>query len=166
MRNAKKIISTWYRKAPERWKKRFHDPVPTEQKSFLTKKSSLTSIYLVDSVFHNVYIDPASCQHWKRARKFRDGSIFVLELVSAGDKKSSSGSGYFRGKFDGIAATVKSKKRSPNAPSNWKLGLLWLWRQAGTHRRRPTMPVRHAIRPMPQMICLHSALSRIAHSQV
>ena len=69
--------------------------------------------------FHNVYIDPASWQYWKRTGKFRDNSIFVLELVSVGDKKSSSGSGYFQGEFGGIAAAVKSKKRFPNAPNNW-----------------------------------------------
>ena len=69
--------------------------------------------------FHNVYIDPASWQYWKRTGKFRDNSIFVLELVSVGDKKSSSGSGYFQGEFSGIAVAVKSKKRFPNAPNNW-----------------------------------------------
>jgi hypothetical protein len=69
--------------------------------------------------FHNVYIDPASWQYWKRTGKFRDNSIFVLELVSVGDKKSSSGSGYFQGEFGGIAAAVKSKKRFPNAQNNW-----------------------------------------------
>ena len=69
--------------------------------------------------FHNVYIDPASWQYWKRTGKFRDNSIFVLELVSVGDKKSTSGSGYFQGEFGGIAAAVKSKKRFPNAPNNW-----------------------------------------------
>ncbi|MEO6563320.1 MAG: cytochrome P460 family protein [Nitrosospira sp.] len=69
--------------------------------------------------FHNVYIDPASWQYWKRTGKFRNGTVFVLEMVSVGDKKSSSGNGYFQGEFGGIAASVKDKKRFPNTPGNW-----------------------------------------------
>src|SRR6185437_12740893 len=69
--------------------------------------------------FHNVYIDPSSWAYWKRTGKFRNGTIFVLEMVSVGDKKSSSGNGYFQGEFGGIAASVKDKKRFPNTPGNW-----------------------------------------------
>lgn len=69
--------------------------------------------------FHNVYIDPASWAHWKKTGQFREGTIFVLEMVSVGDKKSSSGNGYFQGEFGGIAAAVKSKRRFPNTPNNW-----------------------------------------------
>ncbi|WP_052493891.1 cytochrome P460 family protein [Nitrosospira sp. NpAV] len=69
--------------------------------------------------FHNVYIDPASWRYWKRTGKFRDGTIFVLEMVSVGDKKSSSGNGYFQGEFSGVAAAVKSKKRFKDKINNW-----------------------------------------------
>lgn len=69
--------------------------------------------------FHNVYIDPASWGYWKRTGKFREGTIFVLEMVSVGSKKAPSGNGYFQGEYDGIAAAVKSKKRFPNKPNNW-----------------------------------------------
>jgi hypothetical protein len=69
--------------------------------------------------FHNVYIDPASWRYWKRTGKFRDGTIFVLEMVSVGDKKSSSGNGYFQGEFGGIAAAVKNKKRFKGKVNNW-----------------------------------------------
>ena len=69
--------------------------------------------------FHNVYIDPSSWRYWKRTGKFRDGTIFVLEMVSVGDKKSSSGNGYFQGEFGGLAAAVKSKKRFSNKTENW-----------------------------------------------
>ncbi|ARO87313.1 cytochrome P460 [Nitrosospira lacus] len=69
--------------------------------------------------FHNVYIDPASWAHWKKTGIFRDGTIFVLEMVSVGDKKSASGNGYFQGEFGGIAAAVKSKRRFPDTPNNW-----------------------------------------------
>lgn len=69
--------------------------------------------------FHNVYIDPASWTYWKRTGKFRENTIFVLEMVSVGAKKSVSGNGYFQGEFQGIAAAVKSKKRFPNKTENW-----------------------------------------------
>lgn len=69
--------------------------------------------------FHNVYIDPGSWTYWKRTGKFRDGTIFVLEMVGVGDKKSSSGNGYFQGEFNGIAAAVKSKKRFKDKINNW-----------------------------------------------
>lgn len=68
---------------------------------------------------HNTYIDPSSWAHWKKTGKFREGTIFVLEMVGVGDKKSSSGNGYFQGDFGGLAAAVKSKRRFPDAPNNW-----------------------------------------------
>lgn len=69
--------------------------------------------------FHNVYIDPSSWRYWKRTGKFRDGTIFVLEMVSVSDKKSSSGNGYFQGEFDGLAAAVKSRSRFRDKTGNW-----------------------------------------------
>ena len=67
----------------------------------------------------NVYIDPGSWVHWKRTEEFRESTIIIKELVSVGAKQSASGNGYFQGEFLGIAAAVKSKRRSPNAPNNW-----------------------------------------------
>lgn len=69
--------------------------------------------------FHNTYIDPASWQYWKRTGKFRDGTIFVLEMVNVGDKRAPSGDGYFQDGFGGIAAAVKNKKRFSGKPGNW-----------------------------------------------
>ena len=69
--------------------------------------------------FHNVYIDPESYEAYKRTGEFRDGTVFVKELVSVGAKASSSGKGYFEGEFLGVEAMVKSKKRFPDIPSNW-----------------------------------------------
>lgn len=69
--------------------------------------------------FHNTYIDPASWRYWKRTGKFRDGTIFVLEMAGVGDKKASSGSGYFQGEFGGLAAAVKNKRRFKDKLNNW-----------------------------------------------
>lgn len=69
--------------------------------------------------FHSVYIDPASYEHWKKTGKFREGAIFVKELVSVGSKAAPSGNGYFMGEFIGLEATVKSAKHFPKEPGNW-----------------------------------------------
>lgn len=69
--------------------------------------------------FHNVYLDPASYEHYKRTGEWREGTILVKELVSVGDKQASSGNGYFMGEYIGLEATVKSAKHFPNEPGNW-----------------------------------------------
>lgn len=71
------------------------------------------------SEFQNVYIDPASWRYWKRTGKFREGTVFVLEMASVGDKKAPSGTGYFQGELGAIAAAVKSKRRFPDKTNNW-----------------------------------------------
>lgn len=69
--------------------------------------------------FHNVYIDPASWQHWKQYGQFPQETIIVKELVSVGSKQAVSGMGYFQGDYIGLEAMVKSKQRFPKAPGNW-----------------------------------------------
>lgn len=69
--------------------------------------------------FHNVYIDPASYEHYKNTGEFRDGTVLVKELVSVGTKSTASGKGYFEGEFLGVEAMVKDKARFPKEPSNW-----------------------------------------------
>ena len=69
--------------------------------------------------FHNVYIDPASYNHYKRTGKWREGTILVKELVSVAGKQAVSGNGYFMGDFIGLEATVKSAEHFPDEPGNW-----------------------------------------------
>jgi len=69
--------------------------------------------------FHNVYIDPASWEVWKKTGHFQDGTIIVKELVSVGSKSTFSGKGYFMGEYIGLEAMVKSKKRFSTANGNW-----------------------------------------------
>ncbi|MBL4604394.1 MAG: cytochrome P460 family protein [Flavobacteriaceae bacterium] len=69
--------------------------------------------------FHNVYIDPASYNHYKKTGKWREGTILIKELVSVGGKAAVSGAGYFMGDFIGFEATIKSKKHFPKEPGNW-----------------------------------------------
>jgi hypothetical protein len=68
---------------------------------------------------HNVYMDPASWDHWKESGEFRDGAILVKELVSVGSKIAVSGKGYFQGEYIGLEAAVKSKQHFPQEPGNW-----------------------------------------------
>lgn len=69
--------------------------------------------------FHNVYIDPDSFSYYKRTGRFRDGTVLVKELVTVGEKKASSGNGYFPGKFNGVAVAVKSAEWFPKEPGHW-----------------------------------------------
>ena len=69
--------------------------------------------------FHNVYIDTESWDHWKKTGKFREGTVFVKEMVSVGSKSAASGNGYFMGEFIGLEVTIKSKAAFPNEPGNW-----------------------------------------------
>ena len=68
---------------------------------------------------HNVYMDPASWDHWKTTGEFRDGTILVKELVSVGSKAAVSGNGYFQGEYIGLEAAIKSKQHFPQEPGNW-----------------------------------------------
>lgn len=69
--------------------------------------------------FHNVYIDPASYEQYKTSGQFRDGTVFVKELVSVGSKSTASGKGYFMGEFLGVEVMVKDKVRFAKEPNNW-----------------------------------------------
>ncbi|MEE9355147.1 MAG: cytochrome P460 family protein [Methylococcaceae bacterium] len=69
--------------------------------------------------FHNMYIDPVSWAYWKTNGKFPDGTLIMKELVSDGSKQASSGNGYFQGNYNGLEASLKSKKQFPDTPGNW-----------------------------------------------
>jgi len=69
--------------------------------------------------FHNVYIDPGAYEEYKQTGEFRDGTVFIKELVSVGTKSSLSGNGYFEGEFLGVEAMVKSKERFSEFPGDW-----------------------------------------------
>jgi cytochrome c553 len=69
--------------------------------------------------FHNVYIDPASYEHYLRTGDFRDGAILVKELVSVGTQQAVSGNGYFEGEFIGLEAAVKSSRHLGDEPGDW-----------------------------------------------
>lgn len=68
---------------------------------------------------HNVYIDPESWAHRKRAGTFCDGTLLVKEWVSVGSKQAVSGNGYFQGEFIGLEAAIKSTRHFPDEPGNW-----------------------------------------------
>ncbi len=69
--------------------------------------------------FHDVYIDPAAYAYYEQTGKWMEGTVMVKELVSVGAKHAPSGSGYFPGEFEGLAASVHSAKRFPDEPGNW-----------------------------------------------
>lgn len=69
--------------------------------------------------FHAIYIDPVSFAHYQKTGTFRDGTVFVKELSSVGSKESTSGKGYFLGRFTGLAVSIKDSKRFKDEPGSW-----------------------------------------------
>lgn len=69
--------------------------------------------------FHSVYMNPAAYDHYEKTGDFPDGTVFVKELVSVGEKEATSGKGYFMGEFSGLEVAIKDKTRFKDEPANW-----------------------------------------------
>lgn len=69
--------------------------------------------------FHAVYVPQWAWAEFKKTGTWPDGTILAKELCLVGDKKASSGNGYFEGAFHGLDVAVKDSKHSPNTPGNW-----------------------------------------------
>jgi len=69
--------------------------------------------------FHNVYIDPASWEHYRRTGTFRDGTMIAKELVSVGTTQATSGKGFFMGEMIGFEIAYKDAERFPDDPGHW-----------------------------------------------
>jgi len=67
----------------------------------------------------NIYIDPAGFKYWKEHGEWKEGTIFVKELVRAGDTVSPVGKGFFHGDYYSISAMVKDSKRFPEMHNGW-----------------------------------------------
>ncbi len=65
--------------------------------------------------FHNVYIKPESYRAFRSTGKFPDGTVFILELISAASKSSINKGGQFEDRVLGVEAAVKDGKRFPEA---------------------------------------------------
>ena len=82
-----------------------------------TPKSEDPNVIFPD--FQNVYIDPAGYAYWKKHGKWKEGTIFVKELLRQGDTTSSVGNGFFQGAHFEVAAQVKDSKRFPDMHEGW-----------------------------------------------
>jgi Cytochrome P460 len=79
--------------------------------------------------FHNVYMEPAAWDHFKRTGEFRDGTVLVKELVRVqqnatsepenGSTQEASGRGYFMAEYSGLEATIKDDRRFADQPGHW-----------------------------------------------
>src|SRR5215813_10465077 len=69
--------------------------------------------------FHSIYMDPESFAEYQKTGKYREGSVFIKELISVGAKEASSGKGYFMGDFLAIEVAIKDSKRFKNEPGSW-----------------------------------------------
>ncbi|WP_345989180.1 cytochrome P460 family protein [Chryseobacterium sp. Chry.R1] len=71
--------------------------------------------------FQNIYIDPISFKFWKKNGYFREGTIFVKELLKATDRRELPiGKGFVQGKVWDVAVTIKDTARYPKAPGGWE----------------------------------------------
>jgi Cytochrome P460 len=62
-------------------------------------------------LYHNVYINPSSYKAFAGSGKFPEGTIFVLELATAGVKKEPRLQGSYQNDFVALEAAVKDSKR-------------------------------------------------------
>jgi hypothetical protein len=69
--------------------------------------------------FHSVYMNPDAYDHYEKTGDFPNGTVFVKELVSVGDKEATSGKGYFMDEFSGLEVAIKDKTRFKDEPANW-----------------------------------------------
>lgn len=72
--------------------------------------------------FQNVYIDPAGYQYWKENGKWKEGTIFVKELLRKGDTISPvapGGNAFYQGAHYSVSAMVKDTKRFPDMHNGW-----------------------------------------------
>ncbi len=63
--------------------------------------------------FTNVYVQPEAYRQFGATGKFPDGTLLVMEVVSAGSRASINRRGQFEDRFVGIEAAVKDEKRFP-----------------------------------------------------
>ncbi len=69
--------------------------------------------------FHSIYMDPDSFAEYEKTGKYREGTVFVKELISVGAKDASSGKGYFMGDYLAVEVAIKDSKRFKNEPGSW-----------------------------------------------
>lgn len=69
--------------------------------------------------FHSIYMDPESFAEYEKTGKYREGTVFVKELISVGAKEASSGKGYFMGDYLAVEVAIKDSSRFKNEPGSW-----------------------------------------------
>lgn len=86
--------------------------------SAATPKSLDSTVLFPD--FQNVYMDPESYGFWKENGHYREGTIFVKELLRMGDTISLIGRGFYQGSHYSLSCTVKDTLLFPDAPGGWQ----------------------------------------------
>ena len=75
--------------------------------------------------YHNVYVEPAAFEHYRRTGEWPEGTMMVkeLQLVKEGDSENGSrlepsGQGYFPAQVNGLDVSVKDSRRFAGT-RNW-----------------------------------------------
>src|SRR5947199_964094 len=64
--------------------------------------------------YKNVYIDPAAYRVYRETGAFPQGTVLVLETLTAEEKKEPGLRGSFQKQFNGLSAAVKDRDRFPD----------------------------------------------------
>ena len=63
--------------------------------------------------FHNIYIQPEAYRHFRESGEFPDGTMLVMEVLTAADRTSINRQGKFEDRPLGIEVSVKDAKHVP-----------------------------------------------------
>jgi hypothetical protein len=61
--------------------------------------------------FHNLYINPTAYREYQRSGRFPEGTIIMMEVLTAGKQTSIARQGSFEDQFVGVEAAVKDSSR-------------------------------------------------------
>ena len=61
--------------------------------------------------FHNLYIAPAAYREYKKSGKFPEGTMLVMERMTAGSRASINQRGHFEDKSKGIEVALKDSSK-------------------------------------------------------
>jgi len=86
--------------------------------SAATPKSLDSTVLFPD--FQNVYMDPDSYKFWRENGYYREGTIFVKELLRTGETISPIGRGFYQGPHYSLSATIKDTLLFPDTPGGWQ----------------------------------------------
>lgn len=66
-----------------------------------------------EPAFHNIYIQPQAYAHYAKSGEFPDGTMLVMEVLTAGTNQSINRQGHFEDRLLGVEVAVKDSAKFP-----------------------------------------------------